>query len=109
MNDPPSMLSAVRKLPQYPQNKWCEHVGNMRANSGRVAIFHDLVQFVYRAADTANDPVYGRHVLGQSANESSKYDKTVKRSKSSSFATNVNSCVTVSMILTIANPSWVVP
>ena len=63
LNNPSNMLCIVHKLPFYLQNKWRERVSKARRREQKVLAYPDLVEFVSDAADTANDPVYGKTTL----------------------------------------------
>ena len=97
LNHPPNMLTIVQKLPMYLQNKWRERASKMRMERSQVMQFTDLAAFVSLAAETANDPVYGRSSgISENKNES-KHSKNPKpgskpgsKPKSSSFVTSVS-------------------
>ena len=65
LNHPPNMQSGVQKLPFSLQAKWCENVVKTRHKDGKVAGFRQLIEFVEYAAETANDPVYGKEALNK--------------------------------------------
>jgi hypothetical protein len=63
LDHPSTMLTAVRKLPSYLQNKWLERVYDISHYA--TPNFAQLVEFVVRASDVANDPVYGKHSVAR--------------------------------------------
>ena len=58
----------VTKLPSYLQGKWRDYVVQLK----RTPTLSDLVQFVQRASDAANDPVFGRAALAKASGSSIK-------------------------------------
>ena len=77
LSHPPTMLSIVQKLPVYLQNKWRDQASKLRRVQQKIVNYEDLVEFVETAADTANDPVYGKYSTvrqtTQRANEASAW------------------------------------
>ena len=63
LNHPPNMQAVVQKLPFALQTKWRENVVKTRRKDGKVAGFTELVEFLEYAAESANDPVYGKEAL----------------------------------------------
>ena len=90
LDHPTTMLAAVRKLPMYLQNKWCEHAFDISRYA--TPKFAQLVQFVMRASDVANDPVYGQ----LPASTESKHCDALPM-KFTSLAVSVNSEKSISM------------
>ena len=58
LDHPSSLITAVHKLPAYLQNKWRERAFDISRNA--TPTFTQLVDFVVRASDVANDPVFGK-------------------------------------------------
>ena len=58
LDHPSTLLVTVSKLPDYLQNKWRECVYEISRFA--TPTFEQLVQFVVRASDIANDPVFGK-------------------------------------------------
>ena len=54
------MQAVVQKLPYALQTKWRENVVKTRRKDGKVAGVAELVEFSEYAAESANDPVYGK-------------------------------------------------
>ena len=91
----PNLQAIVLKLPANLQTKWRETVVRTRRKDNTVAGFGDLVEFVEYAAETANDPVYGKDALIKTKLRSSGVTEDNKKfspskPKSSSFATNLS-------------------
>jgi hypothetical protein len=63
LNNPSNMLCIVQKLPFYLKNKWREFVCRARRRKQKILAYPDLAEFVEEAADTANDPIYGKMVI----------------------------------------------
>ena len=53
------MQAVVQKLP-LALTQWRENVVKIRCKDGEVAGFAELVEFLEYAAESANDPVYGK-------------------------------------------------
>ena len=98
LNHPPNMVNIVQKLPGYLQNKWRESASKARMERQKILNFSDLVNFVRSAAETANDPVYGRNSSQSLVDGKRNQGQTKPKQKSSSFAT-----VTVSTSDTASN------
>ena len=99
LNNPSNMLCIVHKLPFYLQNKWRERASKARRREQKVLTYPDLVDFVRDAADTANDPVYGKTTLIRHDTSYHHQDAPIKyhkeqasriTQKTTSFATNVS-------------------
>ena len=56
-----TLQTLVTKLPNFLQNKWRDHV--IKTKAFRMPVFQDLVTFVQCAAESANDPIFGRAAL----------------------------------------------
>ena len=54
-----NLLAMVTKLPMHLQNKWQDHVFELRSRENRRPSLKDVVNFVDRAAAVVSDPVYG--------------------------------------------------
>ena len=65
LNHLPNLQAIISKLPAYLQNKWRDHASHLRTHEHRTAQFSDIVCFLQRAAEAANDPVFNRQALGQ--------------------------------------------
>ncbi len=94
MNHAPNLHALVQKLPPYLQNKWRDCVNRLRRQEHTVANFGNLVEFLKRAADTANDPVFSKEALGMSDRRSNVKPTTKpgvkeKKVKGKSFVTEV--------------------
>ena len=59
----PNMQTIVQKLPSNLQSKWRDLVTKMKKRSDKRATFKDLVEFVESAAESTNDPIFGRDAL----------------------------------------------
>ena len=57
MNTNMNMLLIVEKLPNYLQNRWRAYVQDIKQR--RHPVFDDIVTFIEKAAEEANDPVFG--------------------------------------------------
>ena len=55
-----NLVKIVEKLPTYLQNRWKQEVRKLGERSNRRPQFGDIVSFVDKAAQEANDPVYGK-------------------------------------------------
>jgi len=89
------MQSVVQKLPFSLQGTWRENVVKTRLKDGKVAGFRQLVEFVEYAAETANDPVYGKEDLDKAKHRTNDLTEENKKfppskSKVESFATNLD-------------------
>ena len=82
------MLNVVQKLPMYLQNKWRELASKARVERGKIMQFSDLADFVSMAAETANDPVYGKS--GKKSSDPSPQVVKIAKPKTSSFSTTVS-------------------
>ena len=95
LNNLSNMQAIVLKLPFYLQNKWREYASDQRHSKRRIVTFNDLVHFVSSAADSANDPVFGKDVLSRCGIHTNagayKKDRTASKPKSSSFTTHMDS------------------
>ena len=81
----------VQKLPSNLQNKWRDLVTNMKKRSDKIASFEDPVEFFESAADSANDPIFGRDAL-QRTEERTRFSINTDHSEkpmSTNFATRV--------------------
>ena len=65
LNHPPNMQAVVQKLPFALQTKWRENVVKTRRKDGKVASLTELVEFLEYAAESANDPIYGKEALNK--------------------------------------------
>ncbi|XP_066988223.1 uncharacterized protein [Macrobrachium rosenbergii] len=83
----PNLQVVVQKLPSYLQNKWREQATNRRLLENRSSCFGDIVQFVIKAAECVNDPVFGKEAMHRELN-SSKPSKG--KPTESAFAMQVN-------------------
>ena len=54
-----NLLAMITKLPMHLQNKWQDHVFDLRSREDRRPSLKDVVKFVDRAAAVVSDPVYG--------------------------------------------------
>ena len=96
LNHSPNMQTIVQKLPSKLQSRWRDLVTKIKKRSDKIASFQDLVEFVESAAESANDPIYGRDALQRTEErtrssvntDSSKRPMKVKP-KSTSFATRI--------------------
>jgi len=66
------MLKIVEKLPSYLQNSWRQEAKDTRVQKNEITGILHLTAFVGRAAEIANDPVYGMAPYSQ--NESTRKD-----------------------------------
>ena len=92
LNHSPNAQTIVQKLPSNLQNKWRDLVTNMEKRSDKVASFEHLVEFFESAANSANDPIFGRDAL-QRTKERTRFSINTGYSKklmSTSFATRVD-------------------
>ena len=51
------------KLPQYMRHKWTEHAVKIRSRRLSDVEFSDVVDFVKKAAEIANDPIFGKEAM----------------------------------------------
>ena len=89
LNHAPNMQALVQKLPVYLQNKWRDSASRIRKQTvnHQSASFKDLVDFIVCAAESANDPIYGKEALGK--NQVKHILLKQQKQKQSSFVTNV--------------------
>ena len=59
INNQTNLLRIVEKLPIHLQNSWRKQARDIRVDQGLTPTIENLTMFVQRAAETANDPVYG--------------------------------------------------
>ena len=59
MNAQRTLLTMITRLPIHLQNKWQDHVFDLRSHRDRRPTPKDVVEFVGRAAAVVSDPVYG--------------------------------------------------
>ena len=74
LNHAPNMQAVVSKLPFHLQAKWRDQAAKTRRNGG-TANFENLVDFIESAADSANDPVFGKEALNKSKENFKKSEK----------------------------------
>ena len=86
------MQAIVQKLPFALQTKWGENVVKMRHRDGKVAGFAELVEFLEYAAESTNDPVYGKEALNKARQWTNGPPESNKRSPP--FKPKVESFVT---------------
>ena len=91
LNHAPNLQAILQKVPIYLQNKWRGQATKIR-NSKENVVFSDLVQFLESAAESANDPVFGRIAMAN-CDGYSRRDKPITgnsgKQRSSSFVTSV--------------------
>ena len=96
LNHSTNMQTIVQRLPSNLQNRWRDLVTKMKKRSDKIASFQDLVEFIESAAESTNDPIYGRDAIHRTEErkrssintDSSKRLMKVKPN-STSFATRV--------------------
>ena len=54
-----NLLSLIIRLPMHLQNKWQDHVFDLKTKEDRRPTLRDVLTFVQRAAAVVSDPVYG--------------------------------------------------
>ena len=54
-----NLLAMITRLPVHLQNKWQDHVFDLKSRENRRPTLKDVVNFVDRAAAVVSDPVYG--------------------------------------------------
>ena len=54
-----NLLAMITRLPMHLQNKWQDHVFDLKSRENRRPTLKDVVEFVDRAAAIVSDPVYG--------------------------------------------------
>ena len=59
INNQTNLLRIVEKLPVYVQNSWRKEARDIRVNKQMSPGIEDLTAFIQRAAEIANDPVFG--------------------------------------------------
>ena len=72
INNQTNMLKIVEKLPSYLQNSWRKEARDARVQKNEIPGILHLTAFIERAAEIANDPVYGMAPYSQ--NESTRKD-----------------------------------
>jgi len=92
LNHPPNMQAIVQKLPFALQTKWHKNVVKTRHRDGKVAGFNEQVEFLEYAAESTNDPVYGKEVLNKGRQRSNGPLESNKRSPA--FKPKIESFVT---------------
>ena len=91
--DNPQTLQAIwRKLPQYLQDRWTREDMKIQNQQQRETTLSDMTDFVARAADEANHPVFGRAVLSKEKTEEKPKGVRPKSEKrqAGSFAANTS-------------------
>lgn len=96
LNHPTNMQTIVRKLPYNLQERWRDRVVKMK-EKGKIADFKDIAEFVESAAESANDPIYGRQALNKNEEkhrnvgnrDGNKKKPPPSKQNADSFATNV--------------------
>ncbi|XP_068234386.1 uncharacterized protein [Palaemon carinicauda] len=83
----PNLQVVVQKLLSYLQNKWREKSTRHRLLENRSSCFGDIVQSVINAAESVNDPVFGREAMHRELNSSKPSKGTPIES---AFAMQVN-------------------
>ena len=82
-----NLVTLIRKLPSYLQNRWRDLVYDLKTLQGRRPSLQDVVHFVERAAAVVTDPVYGTD------NQiSSKPERSTRRSYASSADVDCSVC-----------------
>ena len=59
MNAQRNLLAMITRLPMHLQNKWQDHIFDLKSRENRHPTLKDVVEFVDRAAAVVSDPVYG--------------------------------------------------
>ena len=97
LNHAPNLQAIVMKLPQYLQRKWRDNASTIRIKNLTLATFSDLVSFVKIAAESANDPIYGKEAMSKYVKPLShrNTDKNKPTSSSSNRNTSFAARVTV--------------
>lgn len=93
MNNPTNMKSILSKLPFKLKERWRSYAYDIQERTRKRARFPDLVEYVYRQAKVANDPLFGDILDSTSSDQtSSKKKPSIRKSESkrSSFAVNVS-------------------
>ncbi len=93
MNNPTNMKSILSKLPFKLKERWRSYAYDIQERTRKRARFPDLVEYVYRQAKVANDPLFGDILDSTSSSQnSSKNQPSIRKSESkrSSFAVNVS-------------------
>ncbi len=93
MNNPTNMKSILSKLPFKLKERWRSYAYDIQERTRKRARFPDLVEYVYRQAKVANDPLFGDILDSTSSSQnSSKKQPSIRKSESkrSSFAVNVS-------------------
>ena len=80
LNHPPNMQAIVQKLPFVLQTKWRENVVKTRRRDGKVAGLAELVEFLEDAAESPNDPVYGKEAPNKAKQRTNGPPESNKRS-----------------------------
>ena len=97
LNHAPNMETVIQKLPSYLQAKWRDHVLNIK-KAQRLPKFTDIVEFVERAAEASNDPVFSKEALhkvedrtkSSKPQSDNKGKPTYFKQKTGNFAASVN-------------------
>lgn len=93
MNNPTNMKSILSKLPFKLKERWRSYAYDIQERTRKRARFPDLVEYVYRQAKVANDPLFGDIQDSNSSNQNnSKKQPRISKSESkrNSFAVNVS-------------------
>ena len=86
------IVEVINRVQPYIRNRWKKYAVDYKAEHDRYPCFQELVEFMRKQAEAANDPVYGK--LNVKSNDSkfnqSKSNDTKPKAYSSSFSTQVN-------------------
>jgi len=93
MNNPTNMKCVLSKLPFKLKERWRSYAYDIQERRRKRARFPDLVEFVYRQAKVANDPLFG-DILDSTADSQKIFQKKLSSAKGeprkSSFAVNTS-------------------
>ena len=105
LNNPANMLCVTQKLPPYLQNKWREQASKARREQ-RVLLYPDLVKFVVDAADTANDPVYGKSATRHKHEDKTKVSQGQTQKQNQQFCHKPHQSVIRYKMSSLSKSTW---
>ncbi len=93
LDNPQTLQMVWLKLPSYLQDRWTREDMRLQKDENRESTLRDMMEFIARAAEEANHPIYGKGVLSkEKANEKSAKVGKLKPDKrqAGSFATSTS-------------------
>ena len=88
---PSNLRTIVMKLPYKLREKWRSVACDIHEQTGRRAVFVDLVNFIEKQVKIVSDPLFGNIQDTPSSSQARTATHMKQRKKGGTFATNVNS------------------